>query len=76
MASNFSQLTGDIIQIAVKCLRVKPSVIEKLLGLLLDAVLHCLTLTHPDILYSCGIQYMSCSFHCISGKDFFLLKKK
>ena len=40
------------------------------------AVLHCLTSAHPCIQCSCGIQYMSCNFHCISDKGFSLLKKK
>ena len=44
--------------------------------MLLGEIFHTLTLTPPCILYSCQIQYMSCSFHCTSGKDFSLLKKK
>ena len=46
------------------------------MAMLLGEIFHTLTLTPPCILYSCQIQYMSCSFHCTSGKDFSLLKKK
>lgn len=42
----------------------------------LDEIFQFLTLIHPYILYSYGVPYTSCNFHCIFGKDFSLLKTR
>lgn len=77
MASNFSHIIVEIMQMGVSQLKGDGKglfILRSSLGCVTYADLHHLTLIHPYILYNCGSQYMSCSFHCISGKDFSLLK--
>lgn len=84
MTSTFSHIMVEMMQIAIKCLNGSQTqgdggrvmFTRGCLGHITYMVLHCLTSAHPCIQYSCGIQYTSCNFHCISDKDFFLLKKK